>query len=89
MQISLKDLNQIITLLVEIHEELDEDFPDGRVIGPKMGAINRRLAKVTDDREMQIKIYLAIKQAMWRDKPWAATTALLDMGVEVTLEERL
>ena len=60
--INAKDIKTINWLLVEIFEEEDNEFVDGRIIGPKYRKIDRILERITSDKKEQRVILEAINK---------------------------
>lgn len=60
--INAKDIKTINWLLVEIFEEEDNEFVDGRIIEPKYRKIDRILERITSDKKEQRVILEAINK---------------------------
>lgn len=65
-EISGKLIVEIQRLSIELFEAQDEYYPDGRVVRARERAIWNRLAKITNDKQEQVKILEAIESGNWR-----------------------
>lgn len=65
IKIEFKDIVKLQKLYIEIYEEEDQDYPDGRIIRNKEKAVQRILDKITNDNYSQRQIWYIIQTKSW------------------------
>ena len=60
-----KDIVKLQKLYIEIYEEEDQYYPDGRIIRNKEKAVQRILDKITNDNYSQRQIWYIIQTKSW------------------------
>ncbi|MDK4483575.1 hypothetical protein MVQ26_07345 [Fusobacterium necrophorum] len=64
-EIYMSQIKSIAILCLEVFEEQDNVYPDMRIVRNKERAIQNTLRKITEDREEQRKIYVAIDKEIF------------------------
>ncbi len=71
IKIEFKDIVKLQKLYIEIYEEEDQDYPDGRIIRNKEKAVQRILDKITNDNYSQRQIWYIIQTKSWDQKDYS------------------